>query len=174
MTRGAWWVAALLWLQPSALAWQDGKPTFPETAPVPSEIAKLLEEKPRARMTYPLTFETNGIKVEAEPFVIGKPFEATITVTRDSVKTVIRNPRADQRLHTLGSTQCLCIGPDSEVVSLLFSPDQRTLYAGSRGGGLRVIDLARGKETGLLRDSSLTKHLQFGAHGGSVTRLWTI
>lgn len=164
----------LLLVQSCALAWRNNELTFPETAPVPNEIAKLLEPKPRALSNYPLTLEAGRIKVKAEPFVIGKSFEATITVTRDSVKTVIRNPRADRHLSTLGSTQCFCVGPDSEVVSLLFSPDQRTLYAGSRGGGLRVIDLAQGKETGLLRDPSLTKHLRFGAHGGAVTRLWKI
>ena len=171
MTRAVW-IVTLLCIQPCVLAWQDGKLTFAETAPVPTQIAKLLESQPRAPTTYPLLLEADGIKVEAESLIVDKTFEATITVTKGNVKTIIRNPRADQQLNTNDPNYYSPLY--SEVVSMMPSPDQRTLYAGSRGGGLRVIDMGQGKEIGLLRDPSLTKFLEFGAHSGAVTRLWSV
>ena len=182
MTRGAWWVAALLCLQPSALAWQDGKLTFPETAPVPSEIAKLLEQKPRAPSKYPLLLEAGGIEVEAERYVDNKNYMGTVTVTKDGIQTVIRNPRADALNQTRQSNAVsdpsvvtIRVGRDgSEATSAAFSPDGSMLYVGSYGGGVRVIDLAQTREVKLLTDPALAKYSEVTAHHGAVTQIWTI
>jgi WD40 repeat protein len=167
MTRAVW-IVALLCIQPCALAWQNGKLTFPETAPVPLEIAKLLESKPSPGSAFAPGSDDGAIRYELEYPVTDKRFEATITLIQNGISTVVRNPRVDELYRTL-ETQNIEFGY-STISSLVFSPDGKKLYVGTFGGGIRVIDTQQSQEIGLLIDPAISS--KWAAHSGAINWLW--
>ncbi len=162
--------------QPLTLGWQNNKLSFLESQPVPVQIAKLLQEKPPATGE-PTWISGDGRTVATREQPSGNAlYYATITLRTGEVSRVVRNPRADARWKPYKGRKELVfdITPETMLVSsMVFSPDGKTLFAGSNGGGIRVIDVATGEETGLVTAPEINNPWRL-AHRGAVTGLWTI
>ncbi len=160
-----------------ALAWDNGRLTFPETQPVPLEIQKALQDaKPDKQPEFPV--KSDDGKLQAEPLKTATTLknQADILLIQNGRQTIIKNSRVDDLYKDVKSQDqsgLYFIGSYySSITSLLFSPDGKTLYAGTYGGGIRVIDVETRQETKLLIDPNI---LHGGlAHQGRVNLLWRI
>jgi WD40 repeat protein len=167
----------VLTFQSQVFAWENGRLTFPETQPVPLEIQKALQNaKPDKLPEFPAKSDDGKLQAEPQKVVPNGINQGTIVLNRNGRQTIIRNPRVDDlykdRKSQSQSGFYLIGSYFSSVTSLLFSPDGNTLYAGTYGGGIRIIDVETAQETKLLIDSNV-KHEGL-AHQGSVNLLWRI
>jgi WD40 repeat protein len=167
----------VLTFQSQVFAWENGRLTFPETQPVPLEIQKALQNaKPDKLPEFPAKSDDGKLQAEPQKVVPNGINQGTIVLNQNGRQTIIRNPRVDDlykdRKSQSQSGFYLIGSYFSSVTSLLFSPDGNTLYAGTYGGGIRIIDVETAQETKLLIDPNV-KHGGL-AHQGSVNLLWHI
>lgn len=167
----------VLIFQSWALAWENGQLTFSETQPVPLEIQKALQNaKPDKQPEFPVKSDDGKLHAEPQKVVPSGINQGVIVLTQNGRQTIIKNPRVDDLYKDVKSQDqsgLYFIGSYySSITSLLFSPDGKTLYAGTYGGGIRVIDVETRQETKLLIDPNVIRGGL--AHHGRVNLLWRI
>jgi WD40 repeat protein len=158
--------------QSQVFAWKNGQLTFLETQPVPVEVQKALQNaKPDKLPEFPAKSDNGKLQAEPQKVATNQNNEVSILITQNGVQNTVRNPRIDAMTKRL--TNQINFQPYfSSITALLFSPDNKTLYAGTYGGGIRVIDVETHQETQLLLDQSL-KNGDL-AHHGTIHFLWCI